>query len=121
VLPAALHASVVPRARLGLYWEEYGASGTVAPEVSVIVVKARFRHREPYPVGHAECPPRYGPAISLRWKEPPPADPRRSGRSVVLDLGNLREGTYQVGIELKFQVGPPACTSREFSVNPEGK
>jgi hypothetical protein len=117
-LPAALRAPVVQVGQqVGLYWEMYDAPDSTAPvELAVAATKAHPKDEVPYPVGRAECPPRFGSLVTVRWREEPDAPPRGMGRAIVLDLRSLSRGHYVLSLQLSVAGEPRGCSSREFRI-----
>lgn len=118
VLPVVLRAAVLRAGQqVGLYWEMYDASDSTAlVEFAVAVTKAHSRGKVPYPVGRAECPPRFGSPVAVRWREEPDSPRRGMGRAIVLDLRPLSRGRYVVSVQTSVAGELRGCSSREFRV-----
>jgi hypothetical protein len=117
-LPAALGAPVVQVGqRVGLYWEMYDEPDLTKPvEISVTVMKARWKGDVPYPIGRPWCPFPGESPVRLRWREEPGIRPRGAARAVALDLRSLSEGRYVVSIQVSVAGRPRGCSSRELRV-----
>jgi hypothetical protein len=117
-LSAALGAPVVQVGRrVGLYWEMYDDPDPTAPvEISVTVMKARWKGDVPYPIGRPWCPLSDESPVRLRWREEPGTRPRGAARAVALDLRSLSKGRYVVSIQVSVAGRPRGCSSRELRV-----
>jgi hypothetical protein len=117
-LSTALGAPVVRVGqRVGLYWEMYDEPDPTAPvEISVTVMKARWKGDLPYPIGRPWCPFPGQSQVKLRWREEPGSRPPGAPRAVALDLRSLSGGRYMVTIQVSVAGGPRGCSSREILV-----
>jgi hypothetical protein len=117
-LPAALRAPAVQLGQqVGLYWEIYHAPDSAAPvELAVAATNSHSRDEVPYPVGRAECPPRFRSLVTVRWREEPDTVPQGIGRAIVLNLQPLSRGRYVVSVQVRVAGEPRGCSSREFRI-----
>lgn len=115
VAPHALDGTTVTAPRIGLYWETYGvpAEGELL-DVALTLERTNtpWLRRAAARVGLAS---RITP-LRIRWRETPDGEGGAAPRSVVVNVGALARGEYQVTLTVRGSDGTVATSRRHITV-----